>query len=125
MALLKLDNLTIRFGGLTAVDGVSYDVESGNIHSIIGPNGAGKTTVFNAISGIYEPTSGNILFNDHDMRRPFDWRVVAGCAFIGLLTGLLAVASTVGINELWHATIKRSRRSSTPPSPSRSSAWRR
>jgi ABC-type branched-subunit amino acid transport system ATPase component len=122
MALLKLDNLTIRFGGLAAVDGVSYDVESGNIQSIIGPNGAGKTTVFNAISGIYEPTSGNILFNDHDMRRPFDWRVVAGCALIGLLTGLLAVVSTVGINELWHATIKRNYYDRTQPF-SYAAAW--
>lgn len=59
--LLSVRGLTIRFGGLTAVDNVDIDVMPGQIYSIIGPNGAGKTTVFNAITGIYKPTSGQIL----------------------------------------------------------------
>ncbi len=61
--LLSIRGLTIRFGGLTAVDGVDIDVMPGQIYSIIGPNGAGKTTVFNVITGIYKPSAGQILFN--------------------------------------------------------------
>jgi branched-chain amino acid transport system ATP-binding protein len=60
--LLRVQGLTQRFGGLTAVDGVDLDIYAGQIFSVIGPNGAGKTTVFNLITGIYEPTAGDILF---------------------------------------------------------------
>ena len=59
-ALLSVRDLGMRFGGLLAVDGVSFDVGSGQVVSIIGPNGAGKTTVFNCISGFYRPTSGQV-----------------------------------------------------------------
>ncbi|KAA0889808.1 ABC transporter ATP-binding protein [Oryzomonas rubra] len=62
MALLKLDNATIRFGGLVAVNGVNLDVEEGEIMALIGPNGAGKSTIFNLITGIYPPTEGGISF---------------------------------------------------------------
>lgn len=65
--LLKLDSITISFGGLTAVDTVSFEVERGKIFSLIGPNGAGKSTVFNIISGIYSPTSGRVFFKDRDI----------------------------------------------------------
>ena len=61
-AILELDNVTIRFGGLTAVDSVNMRIEPGTIRALIGPNGAGKSTIFNLITGIYPPTSGNILF---------------------------------------------------------------
>jgi len=61
MAILEVKRLTMRFGGLTAVNQVDLAVEPGQIFSVIGPNGAGKTTVFNAITGIYRPTSGAIL----------------------------------------------------------------
>jgi len=63
MALLKLDNVTIKFGGLTAVDKVNLEVEEGSIQALIGPNGAGKSTMFNLITGIYAPTEGEITFN--------------------------------------------------------------
>ena len=63
--LLKVDNVTIKFGGLTALDKISFDVYRGEIVSIIGPNGAGKTTLFNVISGIYKPNSGHVYLNDN------------------------------------------------------------
>ncbi len=62
-SVLRLDNVTKVFGGLTAVDGVTIQVDKGEIFSIIGPNGAGKTTVFNLITGIYKPDRGQMLFN--------------------------------------------------------------
>lgn len=62
MALLDLKNVTIRFGGLTAVDSVDLQVEEGSIQALIGPNGAGKSTMFNLITGIYAPTEGEITF---------------------------------------------------------------
>ncbi len=58
--LLKIQNITMRFGGLVAIDNVSLDVEVGKITAIIGPNGAGKTTLFNCITGFYKPSSGGI-----------------------------------------------------------------
>lgn len=63
MALLSLQGATKKFGGLTAVDNVTFDVEAGSIISLIGPNGAGKSTVFNLITGIYSPTSGRIVLD--------------------------------------------------------------
>jgi len=62
-----MDHITIRFGGLTAVDRVQFKVDRGAIFSIIGPNGAGKTTLFNCISGLYKPNSGRILFKGEDI----------------------------------------------------------
>jgi len=62
MSILKLDNVTIRFGGLVAVDKVNLEVEKGSIMALIGPNGAGKSTMFNLITGIYPPTEGEISF---------------------------------------------------------------
>lgn len=63
MAILELKNITKKFGGLTAVDGVSLRVEESQICALIGPNGAGKTTVFNMITGAYQVSDGDILFN--------------------------------------------------------------
>lgn len=65
--LLELDNVTIRFGGLTAVERVSFEVEQGSVIALIGPNGAGKSTVFNVITGIYSPTEGRVLFKGDDI----------------------------------------------------------
>ena len=64
MSLLTLKNLTKSFGGLMAVNDVSFDVEEGSIIGLIGPNGAGKTTVFNLITGNHRPDSGEVIFND-------------------------------------------------------------
>ena len=60
--LLSANNLSVRFGGVLAVNGVSFDVRRGEVFTLIGPNGAGKTTVFNLISRIYTPTTGEITF---------------------------------------------------------------
>lgn len=60
--ILEMDNVTIRFGGLTAVDSVDMNIEEGTIRALIGPNGAGKSTIFNLITGIYPPTEGEISF---------------------------------------------------------------
>jgi len=64
---LSVENLSINFGGLRAVDRVSFAIEPGRIHGLIGPNGAGKTTVFNCVTGFYRPTGGRIRFLEHDI----------------------------------------------------------
>ncbi|MDW8141801.1 MAG: ABC transporter ATP-binding protein [Candidatus Bipolaricaulota bacterium] len=67
--MLQIENLSKRFGGLSALDGVSFSVAEGEIVGLIGPNGAGKTTVFNLISRLYEPTSGTITFRGENLLR--------------------------------------------------------
>lgn len=67
MSLLEVSDLTIRFGGLVAVDSVSFTVEPGETFALVGPNGAGKSTLFNLISRIYEPSSGSIRFKGEDL----------------------------------------------------------
>jgi branched-chain amino acid transport system ATP-binding protein len=67
VSLLQLEQLTIRFGGLVAVNSVSFEINKGELFGLIGPNGAGKTTVFNIVTGVYKPTSGSIKFNGKDI----------------------------------------------------------
>lgn len=64
---LELDHLTIKFGGLTAVNDISFEVKQHEIHGLIGPNGSGKTTIFNILSGYYKPTSGKVFFEGKDI----------------------------------------------------------
>jgi branched-chain amino acid transport system ATP-binding protein len=64
---LSLHDLSVNFGGLRAVDGVTFSVDTGRVHGLIGPNGAGKTTIFNCATGYYRPTSGTIRFGDRDV----------------------------------------------------------
>lgn len=66
-SLLEVKGLTVKFGGLTAVDDLDLQVGKGEAVGLIGPNGAGKTTVFNLIAGVFEPTSGSIEFNGHSL----------------------------------------------------------
>jgi branched-chain amino acid transport system ATP-binding protein len=67
--MLRLENITKNFGGLTAVNGVSLEIKHGEFVGIVGPNGSGKTTLFNIISGVYYPDEGRILFEDVDITR--------------------------------------------------------
>ena len=67
MSLLRLENITKRFGGLVAVDDVSLEIEEGELIAIVGPNGAGKTTLFNVISGVFLPEEGRVFFEDKDI----------------------------------------------------------
>ncbi len=69
MALLKIDNVTKRFGGLVAVDRVSMEIDEGELIGIVGPNGSGKTTLFNVISGVYIPEEGTVTFEGKDITR--------------------------------------------------------
>jgi branched-chain amino acid transport system ATP-binding protein len=69
MSLFQAEEISIRFGGIRAVDAVSFQVEPGEVFSIIGPNGAGKTTIFNLISRIYQPTAGRLVFDGQDITR--------------------------------------------------------
>ncbi|CAA7618127.1 leucine/isoleucine/valine transporter subunit; ATP-binding component of ABC superfamily [Candidatus Terasakiella magnetica] len=64
MSLLKVESLSKEFGGVHAIENLTFSVEPGDIHSIIGPNGAGKTTLFNLITGVYTPSAGRVLFQD-------------------------------------------------------------
>ena len=65
--LLSAQDLSVRFGGVLAVNKVSFDVRRGEVFTLIGPNGAGKTTLFNLVSGIHRPTSGSVLLEGADV----------------------------------------------------------
>src|SRR5215203_5610752 len=71
---LRTSKCTIRFGGLVAVNELDMNVREGEIYGLIGPNGAGKTTIFNLLTGVYEPTSGELYFHDEriDGLKPYE-----------------------------------------------------
>jgi branched-chain amino acid transport system ATP-binding protein len=69
MALLEVRDVTLRFGGIVALDGVSFDVEEGHISGLIGPNGAGKTTAFNVITRLYKPEAGTVTLDGKSILR--------------------------------------------------------
>jgi branched-chain amino acid transport system ATP-binding protein len=75
---LRAENITVKFGGLVAVNSVSFDIPTGKIVSLIGPNGAGKTTFFNVLTGLYKPTSGNVLFGEEDITAKAPHKIAAG-----------------------------------------------
>ncbi len=95
MTFFQADNLIINFGGIRAVDDVSFAVSKGEVFTIIGPNGAGKTTIFNLVSRIYEPTAGRLVFEDRDITNVPPHRIAA-----------LGIARTFQNIELFeHATL--------------------
>ena len=65
--ILDFSQVTLRFGGVTALEDVSFRVESGELFAIIGPNGAGKTSIFNCINGVYKPQTGSVLFEGREL----------------------------------------------------------
>ena len=95
MSFFRADNISIHFGGIKAVDDVSFEVKEGEVYTIIGPNGAGKTTIFNLVSLIYPLTHGRIEFRDQDLTRLPPHRVAR-----------LGIARTFQNIELFeHATV--------------------
>jgi branched-chain amino acid transport system ATP-binding protein len=95
VTFFKADNLSINFGGIKAVDGVTFEVPKGTVFTIIGPNGAGKTTIFNLVSRIYEPSGGRLVFEDSDITKVPPHRIAA-----------LGIARTFQNIELFeHATL--------------------
>jgi branched-chain amino acid transport system ATP-binding protein len=110
LPLLQAHQVTKRFGGLMAVDGVDFALEEGMIASIIGPNGAGKTTFFNMVSGLYHPTGGRLLFQGRDiggLRPNRITRLGIGRTFqnIRLFSNMTALENVlVGMNCRLHAS---------------------
>jgi branched-chain amino acid transport system ATP-binding protein len=95
VSFFRAENLSIHFGGIAAVNDVSFEVGEGEVFTIIGPNGAGKTTIFNLISRIYEPSAGRLTFRGQDITRIPPHRVAA-----------LGIARTFQNIELFeHATV--------------------
>ncbi|MCL5777784.1 ABC transporter ATP-binding protein [Limibaculum sp. FT325] len=91
MTLLETHGLTRRFGGLTAVDGVEFRLQEGEIRALIGPNGAGKTTFVSLISGRLRPTAGRVIFAGEDVTRlPAHARVMRGIAYTFQITSVFA-----------------------------------
>ena len=72
---LRVDGLVKQFGGITAVDGATFQVEEGSLTGLIGPNGAGKSTTFNCITGVHEPTEGHIYFKDEEITGLEPWEI--------------------------------------------------
>ena len=99
-ALLEVSELTLRFGGLTAVDAVSFSVEKGSITAVIGPNGAGKTSLFNAITAQYQPSAGRILLEGATIERQWGRAETLRAGGFTLLAGLLT-ALALHCQSLW------------------------
>jgi branched-chain amino acid transport system ATP-binding protein len=105
-SVLSVSGVTMRFGGITAVSDLSFDVQKGQIFSVIGPNGAGKTTVFNVITGLYQPTTGQVHFGGDDRAKKLTPKVLLGCLLTGLVVA--ALAWFIGINPegVWKAAVR-------------------
>jgi branched-chain amino acid transport system ATP-binding protein len=94
--LLRTEDLSVRFGGLAALDGVNFEVQRGEIRAVIGPNGAGKSTFFNCLTGVLRPSSGRILFNGDDIAGlPPDRISRKGIARSYQITNILPNATTL------------------------------
>jgi ABC-type branched-subunit amino acid transport system ATPase component len=114
-ALLAVSDVAVRFGGVTALDGVSLEVREGEILSLIGPNGAGKTTLFNVISGVVRPGTGDVCFEGASIVRWSPHRIAhAGIARTYQIVrpfGSLSVVDNVAVGALLHArSLERARR---------------
>ncbi len=104
MSVLELKNVSVRFGGLTAVNSVSFAIEPGEIVAVIGPNGAGKTTLFNAVSGVYAPTEGSVFFLGQNLLSRFTSRQLLLSLFAGLSLGFICLIGS-NAQSIWEAVI--------------------
>jgi len=103
--MLNVQQLTMQFGGITAVQDVSFAVEPGQIHSVIGPNGAGKTTLFNVITGLYQPTRGRVDFGGETRVEPLSLRVLLRMLLVGLAVATFAALIAANPEKLWIASV--------------------
>ena len=114
MALLVVEDVRVEFGGIVALADLSFTIETGQICALIGPNGAGKTTLFNCVSRLYQPTSGQILFEDHDLLKLPAYKIArVGIArtFQNLaLFPALSVMDNVLVGGYTHGTVTKQRR---------------
>lgn len=95
-ALLRVEDVTLSFGKSTALSGVSFDVQEGEIRAIIGPNGAGKTSMLNCVSGFYRPQQGRILYGEHDLTQTATHEVAA----LGIARTFQNIALYTGLSTL-------------------------
>jgi ABC-type glutathione transport system ATPase component len=95
--MLDVESMTVQFGGLRALDDVSFDVREGELTAIIGPNGAGKTTLFNCMTGVYRPTSGRVVYrSEHVVTRMKQHRI----ARVGIARTFQNLPHFDGLSEL-------------------------
>ena len=122
MALLSVEGITRRFGGIVALDDVSLSVDKGEIAGLIGPNGAGKTTAFNVITRLYEPDAGRVVFDGTDLLAVPPYKVVRhGVPGSGAWTRYRSIGSPSSATRLasQSARIAFARPSGIQPPPSR------
>ena len=107
--LLVAENVTLRFGGVTAIDDVSFDVSYGELFAIIGPNGAGKTSIFNCLNGVYRPQAGSIRFKGTELigRRPH------ACAALGIARTFQNLGLFTNLDVIDNLMLGRHQRMST------------
>jgi branched-chain amino acid transport system ATP-binding protein len=113
MPLLEVQELSLRFGGLTAVKDVTFSLFRGEIVSVIGPNGAGKTSLFNAITGVYEPTEGGILVDQLPSQEQFTFATALRLLLVASMSALGALCA-YHCQELWEYVISANYRYQQP-----------
>ena len=87
MSLLKAVGLGIQFGGLKAVDEFDFEIDKNQLYGLIGPNGAGKTTVFNLLTGVYKPTSGQVIFDGKSLLKMSPTQITQYGILLGRTSG--------------------------------------
>jgi len=106
-ALLSVERLTVRFGGLVAVSALDLEVQPGEIVALIGPNGAGKTTAFNCISGLQPASGGTVRFRGRRLERSLTLAICLRVLAVGLVAAVVGTAVAVDADRLWLAVVKR------------------
>lgn len=101
---LSVKNISLRFGGVTAVDRVSFDVVPGSVFAVIGPNGAGKTSLFNVVTGFYDPTSGSVTLDGRDLKH----ELCPGKYLYAILLAAIAIVLSfifLEIERIWEEVV--------------------